>query len=166
MKKWSIVLLTVLLLSGCAQREVFEQVEDVYQVIAPQPGILLVEIPEDASVSAMGAGQENSIYFCDGYTLTVQTMAAGDLNRTMEDLTGFSTDGFALFQTRDGDVKQYEGTWTCAGEGGDQVGRLVLLDDGDYHYAVTVMASAEDAGDLRLAWDTVLGSVALNDTGT
>ena len=158
MKKWLVLLLTALLLCGCTEQEIFEQVEDVYQVMAPQPGILLMEIPEDASVSAMESGQENSIYFCD--------MAAGDLNRTLEEITGFSADGLALFQTRDGAVKQYEGTWTCAGEGGDQVGRLVLLDDGSYHYVVTVMASAADVGTLRLAWDTVLGSVTLGNTGT
>ena len=35
-----------------------------------------------------------------------------------------------------------------AGEGGDRVGRCVLLDDGHYHYVLTVLMDAGLAGDL------------------
>lgn len=164
MRRCLVSLLIVLLLSGCGKQEVFEQVEDVYQVMAPQAGVVKMEIPDDAAATAMGTGADHAVYFCDGYSLTVQTLAGGDLSRTVIELTGFSPEMMTLLQTGNGELKRYEGTWTCAGEGGDQVGRLVLLDDGTYHYAVTVMAPAESVGELLLAWDTVLGSVKLDRT--
>lgn len=166
MKKCWFLLLAVLMLSGCGEQEVFEQVEDVYQVMAPRAAAVYVQLPEEAAVTAMGSGKENAIYFCDGYTLTVQTLAGGDLDRTLRQVTGFSGEQLTLLKTRTGEVEGYECAWTCTGEGGDQVGRLLLLDDGAYHYAVTVMAEAEKAGELSLTWDTVFGSVTLGSTGT
>lgn len=166
MKKCWLLFLAVVMISGCADQEVFEQVEDVYQVMAPQAAVLYVQLPEEAAVTAMGSGQENAIYFCDGYTLTVQTLAGGDLDRTLRQVTGYAAERLTLLQTGTGETERYECAWTSAGEGGDQVGRLVLLDDGANHYAVTVMAPAETAGELSLTWDTVLDSVTLGDTGT
>ena len=164
MKKSLLCLLPLVFLWGCGQQEVFEQLEDVYAVMVPQPGVLSLELPEGAAMTAMGSGEDHAIYFCDGYTLTVQTMAGGDLNRTVTQLTGFLPDQLTLLQTGRGDTQAYVGTWACAGETGDQVGRFLLLDDGAYHYTVTVMASAELAGELHPAWDTVFDSVMLTDT--
>lgn len=162
MKKCWIWLSVFLLLSGCGNQEVFEQMDDVYQAAAPQAAVVSLEIPEDAAVPAIGSGPNHAIYFCDGYTMTVQTLIGGDLNRTLKELTGFPQEMLTVLQTRDGELRRYEGTWTCVGEGGDQVGRLVLLDDGAYHYAVTVIAPAELISQLRLTWDTLFDSVTLD----
>lgn len=166
MKKVWWMLWLILSLCGCGQQEVLEQVEDVYQVMASQPGLLMVALPEEAAATVMGSGQASSIYFCDGYTLTVQTVPAGDMDRTVREVTGFSKNRVTMYQTETGAVDRYEAAWTSAGEGGDQVGRMVLLDDGTYHYVVTVMADADAVADLRLAWDTVLDSVSLENTGS
>ena len=45
-----------------------------------------------------------------------------------------------------------------AGEGGDQVARTVVLDDGNYHYAVTCMASENDYDLADSGWDRIFGS--------
>lgn len=163
-KMWCLLWLSLLLL-GCDRQEVLEQVEDVYEVMAPQQGVLMIALPEEAAATAMGSGQDHSIYFCDGYTLTVQTMPAGDLEETVLEITGYRKDRITMFQTATGAVDRFEAAWTCVGESGDQVGRFVLLDDGAYHYVVTVMADADAVGELRLAWDTVLESVSLQNTG-
>lgn len=154
----------LLLVSGCAGQEVFEQVEDDYAVIAPAPQSVMVDLPQEAAVTAMGTDRNHAIYFCDGYTMTVQTLTGGDLVQTVGELTGFAPDRITILQTGDGALSRYTGTWTCIGEAGDQVGRFVLLDDGAYHYAVTVMAPAEHFGELGLAWDTLLRSVNLGST--
>lgn len=161
MRKLWLLLPVLGLLWGCARQEVFERVEDLYQVRPPVAGVIAVDVPADALVTAMATGEDSTIYFCDGYTLTVQTLAGGDLGRTVTELTGFGPEAVTLVQTRDGELKRYEGTWICAGEGGDQVGQLVLLDDGGHHYAVTVMAPAARVGQLRLVWDSLLDSVTL-----
>lgn len=166
MKKWLLLLPMVMLLMGCGQQEVFEQVEDVFQVAAPLPGTVSLDIPNEAMVTALAQSKDSAIYFCDGYTLTVQTLPGGDMDRTVTEVTGYTQKQITLLHTAIGEVDRYEGTWTCMGEGGDQVGRLILLDDGDHHYAVTVMAPADKAGELSLIWDSVLDSVTLDNTGT
>ena len=65
-------------------------------------------------------------------------------------------------QTRRGSADCYECVWTGAGEGGDQMCRAMVLDDGRFHYAVTVMAAADDAGDLAKTWQTIFDSVKLS----
>lgn len=164
MKKLGIVLVLALLLGGCGTEAVYEPVEDVYQVMAPEAARLRLELPPEAAVLTMGNATAGDIYFCDGYTLTVQTMTGGDLDGTLRAVTGYGRDGLTLLETRDGNCTRLESAWTSAGEGGDQVGRMVLLDDGVYHYVVTVMADAAQAGNLRLAWDTLFDSVSLDRT--
>lgn len=164
MKKLFAIMLMPVLLLGCTAEPVMEQVEDVYAPLQPEPAQLRVNIPDNASVlTAAGVGAE-TLYFCDGYTLTVQTLTGGDLNRSLQLLTGYQRDSLTVLQTLRNGSACYSCAWTSAGEGGDQVGRLVLLDDGAYHYAVTVMAPAETAGDLAQIWDAVLNEVTLGNT--
>lgn len=161
MKKYGIfVMLFTLILFGCGSQEVFEQVEDVYAAEVFRSAQVLLELPEDAAVLTMN-GADGTIYFCEGYTLTVQTLAGGDLDGTFRTLTGFSKDDLTVMNPAQ---DRYEAVWTSAGDGGDQVGRLVLLDDGVYHYGVTVMADAKTAGELRGIWSQILDSVSLAHT--
>ena len=54
--------------------------------------------------------------------------------------------------------KRYDWVWSAAGEGGDVVGRAAVIDDGKYHYCVTLQTDAAMAGDLEEAWSGVLDS--------
>ena len=99
---------------------------------------------------------------CDDYMLSMQTLAGGDLNRTLKQITGYDKTQLTVLQTRAGDAEKYSCVWTAAGEGGDQVGRAVILDDGNYHYCVTVMADAAAAGELIPVWQELLATVSLS----
>lgn len=160
MKKCCILLICALLLTGCTAAETFESIDDVYA--EGEPALMRqvsLEIPEAAEVISSDAG---TIYLCEGYEVTLQTMAAGDLNATMRSLTGFEADGLAMVETGLTETARYECVWTAAGEGGDTVGRALVLDDGCYHYCVTVMASENDAGALRQTWQALLETVQLS----
>lgn len=161
MKKLCLLLGCVLFLSGCGAAETFETIGDVYagQETA-QPRQVLLEIPDEAAAQAIQS-EDGTLYLCDGYEITLQIMAAGDLNRTMRSLTGFGSDALTMIETGLTEAARYECVWTAAGEGGDMVGRAVVLDDGAYHYCVTVMAGAEEAGSLRDTWQTLLNTFAL-----
>ena len=164
MKRLFAMILLPVFLMGCSAAPVFESVEDVYAPVLPDPGELQVAVPDDATVLTSGGEGGDTLYFCSGYTMTVQILEGGDLNRSVETLTGYSRDSLTVMQTvRDG-VACYSCVWTSAGEGGDQVGRLVLLDDGAYHYAVSVMAPAAEAGALTETWDDILNRVTLRST--
>ena len=101
------------------------------------------------------------LYQCDGYEIAVQTLESGNLDATLQTLTGFDAGELSPMQTNRCGVACYEAAWSAAGENGDQIGRIMVLDDGSYHYCVSVMASAEDAAQCADAWKALLESVAL-----
>ena len=143
MKKLCILLLCFLLLTGCTAAETFETVADVYgEQNLSEPKQVLLSIPEDAQVIA---GDGGMLYLCDGYEITVETLQSGDINATLRQLTGFESDDLTVMETAQMGQNRYECVWTAAGEGGDMVGRVAVLDDGCYHYCVTVTGTAENA---------------------
>lgn len=164
MKKICVCLLMGLLLTGCAARQTFETVEDWYYESAVSAGVIRVDIPEGAAAAAFGS-DAGSIYLCDGYTLCLQTFPGGDLEATLQSVSGFSRDRLELIQTSRQGMQRYDFVWAAAGEGGDQLGRASVLDDGHHHYVLSVMAPAESAGEYEQIWQGIFASFSL-DTGT
>lgn len=162
MKKIIIAAALLLFLTGCAQ-PTFETLQDPgIQTDTPAAAQIQLTLPDEASAAVMESEDAGKMYFCDGYTVTVQTLPGGDLDRTLRQLTGFAKDALTLMQTRQDVIDRYESVWSAAGEEGDQVGRVVVLDDGNYHYAVSVMAPYTAAGDLASVWQNILESVSLH----
>lgn len=161
MKKLWILLVLMLTLAGCGAAETFETVDDVY---APQdiaePKEVTLTLPVDASAQVMES-EYGRLYFCEGYDMMLETTASGDLDRTLQTLTGYSRDSLTVMETAVSDIRRFECVWTSAGEAGDQVGRAVILDDGSYHYCLSVMAPAEEAGSLQESWQELLQSFDL-----
>ena len=153
------ILCLVLMLSGCQILD-FETISD--DLLLPQiveASNMTVDLPADAKqISYNGTGK---LYCCDGYEMTMEILPSGDLSKTIQELTGYSKDCLTVLETGTGELDRYECSWIAAGEGSDQVGRTVILDDGNYHYTISVMASAEDAGSLQEAWQELLRSFAL-----
>ncbi len=159
MKKLCIVWLMSLMLCGCAAAPTFESVEDVYaKDPVPDPRQVVLEVPEGAQVIQ---GDTGRLYLCDGYEIAVQVLSAGDLDSTMRSITGFGKEALTVVETAVSELSRYECAWSAAGEGGAEVARAAVLDDGMYHYCVTVMASAQDVGDLAEQWQEILDSVLL-----
>ncbi len=160
MKKICFLFIFVLLLSGCKAAPTFETMDDVYASQLPNaPRQVALELPKDVQTIV---GSSGKLYLCDGYDVTVETFSSGDLSSTIQQVTGFAPDALTMLQTAVSGVDRYECVWTAAGENGDIVGRAVVLDDGQYHYCVTVMGSADTAGELSADWQELLNSVKLN----
>ena len=154
-----------LFLTGCSAQQTFETLLDGYDVPAlAQMEQVQVSLPEEASVMTMDAGDTGKLYLCDGYTVTVQTMLSGDLQQTLQDTTGFGPAQLKLMETRTQEAVRYDCVWSAAGEGGDQIGRAAVLDDGSYHYVVTAMADASVSGELTKAWNDLFRSIKLVST--
>ena len=163
MKKCLLIAMLVVLLAGCGAPRSFETLSDEY-VQPPQPVMRETQLglPEEAAVSAITNADQGSIYLCDGYTITVQTMDAGDLDATLRTISGYGKDRLNLLERQAADHRRYECVWAAAGEGEDQVCRAVILDDGNYHYTLTLTAGASNAGDLAQTWQELLGSFTLH----
>lgn len=163
MKKLVVIFLGLFLFSGCAV-QTFETVDDPNDVTAmAEPATLLIDLPEDAAAPAM-QGNSGSLYFCGDYDIMVEVLPSGNLSSTLQTLTGFEREELELINTQRCGVDCYEGAWSAAGEAGDHVGRVLVLDDGKFHYCVSIMAMAEDAGACMSEWNDILQSVALAES--
>ena len=158
MKKCWIVLLSAVLLCGCGKQGALETVMDsAVPPVQPEPKEVYVALPQDAAKETMAGGGD--IYFCGDYTVTLQTVTGGDLQKTVLETTGYLPDQLSIMQTENPEYKCYRCVWTAVGESGDTVGRCTILDDGNYHYILTAMADAEKAGELTSGeWEEIFSS--------
>lgn len=160
MKKLLILTACALVLCGCAAQDTFETVGDEYvQSVMQSQRTLALTVEEGATTLQSEAG---TVYLCDGYTVTVEVCAAGDLSRTLQNLTGYEAGELTVMTTASSGMSRYECAWACAGEGGDAVGRAVIWDDGAYHYCVSILSAAEDAQALLPAWNAIFDSVSIS----
>ena len=85
-------------------------------------------------------------------------MESGDLEKTIHTLTGYDKEDLTVMATSADGINRYEFVWTCMGENGEQIGRAVVLDDGNYHYTMTVLRSAENTENSQIVWNDVFRS--------
>ena len=150
---WIWVLLA-LMLTACAAEETFETVSDeqVLSVMA-QPREIMLELPENAAAPVL-ENEEQQVYLGEGYELMLQTCPAGDLSGTVRSLTGYEKDKLTMIQTQWQDVARYDFVWVSTGEAGERLGRGTILDDGAYHYCLTLLRDASCEGE----WEPVFSS--------
>lgn len=161
MKKLVLICMAALLLTGCADTPVMETVADeIIEPAAVAAGRIQVELPEEAAVPVMEGG-ESRLYLCEDYELMIQTLEGGDLSKTVAQLTGYEKEKLTVLQTIQNGLNRYDFVWVCAGEEGEQLGRGVILDDGNYHYAMTALRPAEDTEHTQIVWRRVFESFSL-----
>jgi hypothetical protein len=161
MRKMIVVLISVLMLAGCGSTQTLETIADepVLAVSAEQREVK-VELPDDAAVMTMSCDNK-TIYLCGGYEICFEVLDAVDLDRTIKQVTGFHEEYLTVLKTGYEGFSKHEMVWSSAGETGDYLGRAVVLDDGDHHYCMTVMADEAGSGDLDTRWDALFASMAL-----
>ena len=162
MKRMLGVLLCTLCLYGCGTAQTMETISDDLAVSADAVAsqVELSLFLEEASVLEGEGGDK--LYMCNGFVVSVQTLEGGDLDRSLQTVTGFSKDALTVMQTDKNGISTYTCAWCTTGEEEDQVCRTVILDDGLYHYAVTVMADYTRVGELTETWQDILRSVQLS----
>lgn len=162
MKVFLWVMLILMLFTGCQQPKDFETMSDSYeQPELPQPCQVNMELPEDAAKAVLEDAGAGTLYLCDGYCVALQTLEAGNLDATLREVTGYGVEQVQLWDWKEGDISHYVCVWASAGEGGDQMGKATILDDGNYHYVLSVMAAAEDAGELADTWQQLMDSFSI-----
>ena len=161
MKKAVSVLLIALLLTGCAARETYETVADAQAVPAmANPRDISVRLPEDA-VAPVLDGEGEQVYLSDDYEIVVEILESGDLTETIRALSGYDRDHLTVMETYLDGVSRYEFVWACAGEMEDRIGRAVVLDDGDYHYCLSLVRDASTTEGSQIVWDDIFSSFTL-----
>lgn len=161
MKKLMLCLLLLCCLSGCGREETMETVADVWDVPAmANPREILVDLPEDAAASVLES-DAGCIYMGEDYEILLETMEAGDLDGTLRKLCGKGKEELTVLEREQEGLKRYEFVWAAAGETGEQLGRCAVLDDGCYHYCLTVLYPAEAEKTSNVAWSEVFQSFSV-----
>ena len=162
MKKIIVMLMMSLLLSGCGAKETLETVADdiPLQPVLAEPAQISVRLPDNA-VSPVLESDSEQVYLCEDYEISIETRASGDLGGTITALTGFDPEQLTVMHTKQDDADRYEFVWVSAGEMGERLGRGVVLDDGSYHYCMSVLRDAEDQKKSQVVWSDVFSSFCL-----
>lgn len=149
-----------LMLTGCGSVPTAETISDDIPVAAVEaPRQIQVELPDNAVAPVLESdGQQ--LYFSEEYQIAVETLSGGDLSATVRTLSGCDREKLTLVETRQEDVTRYDFVWAAAGEEGDLLGRAAILDDGTYHYCLSVLrpATGEDS---QVIWQNVFSSFSL-----
>lgn len=160
-KTIAIVIILLLALTGCGTQEVMETVTDELATpVMAQMREISLQLPEEAASPTVESDSER-LYLCEDYEISVQILAGGDLSRTVKTLSGYERDALTVMTTQKDDLDSYTFVWACAGEQGDRVGRAVILDDGNYHYCVSILGDAEQAMENKVLWDDMFNSFTL-----
>ena len=163
MKKVLCVIFALMLLTGCQQPKTFETMSDTY--IQPEPPAaqkVLLQLPEDAAKAVLEAADAGTLYLCDGYTVALQTLPAGNLDATLRQVTGYGAEKLQLWERKEGEISRIVCVWASAGEGGDQMGKAMILDDGSYHYALYTLGDANRKGEYGEVWDILFASLTID----
>ena len=163
MKKMIALLLLTVFLTGCGAEETFEVIEDeipAEPVVSPQQ--FVVSLPDDTLTPTFQSDSEE-LYVCEEYTISKQITQSGDLENTIKMISGKSREDLDVIQTQQENHDRYEFVWTSAGEDGLQVGRACILDDGNFHYILSVMATEDASGNMRNTLQDVFDSCKLLD---
>ena len=161
MKKTVLIGLLALLLCGCRAEETLETVADEWITpVMASPREVSVSLPGEASVPAMES-ENGRLYLCEDYEVSIQTLDSGDLNATIRTVSGYQAEDLTVMETNLDGISRYEFVWTSAGERGDRLGRGVILDDGDYHYVMTVLRDEGTTESSQVVWSEVFRSFSL-----
>jgi len=163
-KKIWFVFAVVMLLTGCAGDNALETVTDVIDApVISKVQKILMQVPQELSSPVMQSENAGKLYVCDDYTVIVQIVESGDLEKTVRDATGMAKEELQILQTKQGNAKRYQWVWTANAETGIQVGRGCILDDGAYHYVLTALADENLTEKVRASWNEMFASFRLTE---
>ena len=150
-----------LLLSGCGAKETLETVSDtIIEPVPAAPAQISVRLPDNA-VAPVLESESEQVYLCEDYEIVVETHASGDLDATIAAISGYDREQLTVMQTQQDGAARYDFVWVSAGETGDRLGRAVILDDGSYHYCMSVLRDAENQEKSQVVWSDVCASFSL-----
>lgn len=159
MKKLWFISVLVLLLTGCNSAQQYERQEGACCVdeIA-EPGLICITATDAMAAPVMSTENSDRLYVSEDYVVTLQTVPGGNLDGTLRSCTGFGQDRLTVVETEKDGMKRYDCAWTAAGEGTQTVGRTTVLDDGYYHYVLTVSAPGSNSAVMTAAWQQLAES--------
>ena len=161
MKKLCLVMALVCLMAGCGAEDTMETVADERVLAQAAAQEIHVELPEETVLPVMQT-DTGKLYICRDFEVSVQTLPGGDLDRTVEALSGFGEEDVMVMETESNGLTRYDFVWSCAGEIGPEVGRASVLSDGTWHYCLTAMTAEKHAAEYQEIFNGMFESFTLS----
>ena len=140
--------MVAVMLAGCGAEPTMETVADEMVLEASVMKEITMDLPGEPVLPVMQT-DTGEIYICEDFEVSVETLPGGDIQRTVQMLTGFGMEDVTVMETTAGDRTRYDLAWSAMGETGPEVGRAAVLCDGEFHYCLTVMTAEENASACR-----------------
>jgi len=161
MKRVLALILGILLLTGCSTAETYELVTDELDVpVAVQPKEIHFFLAEETVMPVMES-DEGKLYLCGEYDVMSQILEGGDLNKSVQKISGYLPEELTMIQTGSGEVDRYEFVWTGSSDEGQMICRATLLDDGEYHYVLSATVQADRIEEYQEIWNGIVESFEL-----
>jgi len=161
MKRVLALILGILLLTGCSTAETYELVTDELDVpVAVQPKEIHFFLAEETVMPVMES-DEGKLYLCGEYDVMSQILEGGDLNKSVQKISGYLPEELTMIQTGSGEVDRYEFVWTGSSDEGQMICRATLLDDGEYHYVLSATVQADRIEEYQEIWNGIFESFEL-----
>ena len=139
MKKVYMLFLMVLFLDGCGQKNYeVRQVPCGAESAEQTPGVISICVTDELSAPVMNTQEGDRLYIADEYDVSLQTLSGGNIDETLKECTGFDRSSLTVIETQKDGMKRYDCAWSSSGEGAQCVCRTTVLDDGNFHYVLTV----------------------------
>lgn len=161
MKKVLLTMVMCAALAGCAKAPVMETIAD--ELVPAEPAAarqVTLELPPEAA-SPVWETEEGICYRWEDCDILLQTLPAGNLDATVRQISGYSPEQLTVVKSAPSDARRYDLVWSSMGQEGEMVGRAAVLDDGNYHYVLTVLSPAESVQNREEIWETLFQSFAL-----
>ncbi len=145
-------------MTGCAVRDTFETVSD--ELITPvmaTPRQVHIDLPDEARAASFPS-DNGTLFICDDYEIAIETLSSGDLDGTLKIMTGQGQENLSVMTTKQGEVKRYDFVWAGVNDDGDYSGRGTILDDGVYHYCLSLVRPLEKMNNSQVVWRQVFNS--------
>lgn len=166
MKKVVWIMALALLLAGCAaeDEEVFETVGEVSHLAETMvpASAMHFDLPELAASEVMAGEDGSTIYSWEEFEVWSAALEAGDLNRTIETITGMPAEKLTVMKKDWNGMTLYQTVWCSAGEDGVLLGRAMIADDGNYHYCVSITGPEE--ADSEEIYDQIVSSFRIGES--
>ena len=156
-KRWAIIAM-LFMLAGCTADDTFETISDeAVEPVMAAPGETTVMLPDGAAAPVLQS-DDRQMYLGEDYHIVLENHPSGDLGKTIRAMSGFEGSSLTVMKTVQGLADRYEFVWVSAAESGEQLGRGVILDDGQYHYCMSVLRDPQSADNV---WEQVFASFRL-----
>lgn len=163
MKKWIIgmMLLLGVTLCGCNGAESFEVIADSFiDSSKAEPAKMVLSLPDEVTLSVM-SGSDWQYYEGEHYQIVLQTYPSGNLDQTLQQVTGYSKEHLNVMELSATNIDKYFCAWSSVSEEGEVVGRCTVLDDGVYHYCLSILVDADMSGEVRDTVNAVFATYSL-----